>query len=116
MKNTSLTYMYRDADNYKAFQTVIFEGILSEEQRRKIFDKTDGGDFIPSQVDLDHLHENLQVYDSQDWDVDHPIHELESIEETSESPTSTCTAQEIYQRFMSVEAWDTDIVIGHILN
>ena len=115
MKNTKLSYQYRDANNYKVFRESIFEGLLTEEHKQAIINKTNEGDFIPSQIGLDHLHEGLQEYDSQDWGDDHPIHELEDIVDTDESPNETMTSLELLEQFLKIKTWDEDMRVGHIL-
>lgn len=49
--NTKITYLYRDADNYKQFNEVIVNGCLTEEQKRKIISCLNSKEyFIPRQV------------------------------------------------------------------
>lgn len=51
--NTELRYMYRDASNYKAYASTVFEGEITEEQKAAFAERLFGGDsFIPSQVGL----------------------------------------------------------------
>jgi len=115
--NTKLEYMYRDADNYKESETVIFSGKLTRVQIKNIFGNCEGDNtFIPQQVGLEPLYPRLQRFDSKDWDVDHPWHELLSIEPTKEEPTSEVTATEFYQKFMNVDKWDDSFKVSHILN
>lgn len=63
MKNTALSYLYRDADNFKQSKVVILEGELAEGMLERIISsaKDDGdqsgnpGYFIPGQVGLPDL-------------------------------------------------------------
>ena len=49
--NTKISYLYRDADNYKVYNECIVQGEISEEQIRQILDCCDMGEyFIPQQV------------------------------------------------------------------
>ncbi|MCP4050029.1 MAG: hypothetical protein GY730_04915 [bacterium] len=115
--NTLISYLYRDADNYKVHRDEVLQGILSPEQKQAMFSKCDGdNEFVPEDVGLNALQEELQAYDSQDWDSDHPIHELQKIENTKQEPTITMTAQEIYSKFIGIEAWDSEKAVQHILN
>jgi hypothetical protein len=51
--NTELRYMYRDASNYKAYASTVFEGEITEEQKATFAERLFNGDsFIPSQVGL----------------------------------------------------------------
>ena len=51
--NTKISYLYRDADNYKMRHEVVIAGSMSEEQEKAIEDSLDEGVyFIPSQVGL----------------------------------------------------------------
>lgn len=52
--NTRINYQYRDASNYKVFNTAVIEGELTEDDQKIILDCLhDGEYFIPSQVGLD---------------------------------------------------------------
>ena len=73
--------------------------------------------FVPHQVGLDGLQEDLQRYDTKDWDDDHQIHEMDvygDMVPTKEEPTLELTMQELYDNFMNVTSWDNSPV-GHIL-
>lgn len=50
--NTRISYLYRDASNYKVPNECIVRGLLTDEQTKAILDCLDGDDFIPSQVGL----------------------------------------------------------------
>ena len=51
--NTKISYLYRDADNYKKVNECVFAGALTAEQICAIKDCCDMGEyFIPSQVGL----------------------------------------------------------------
>ena len=51
--NTKIKYMYRDADNYKDFTTVVVSGKITKEQIERIMAKLeDGENFIPEQLGL----------------------------------------------------------------
>jgi hypothetical protein len=61
MKNTAITYMYRDGDNYKACATAVFAGVLSIDQKATLLaglddpESSETGFFIPGQVGLKDL-------------------------------------------------------------
>ena len=50
--NTRISYFYRDASNYKAYNECIVRGLLTDEQTKAILDCLDRDNFIPSQVGL----------------------------------------------------------------
>jgi len=107
--NTKISYFYRDADNYKAHHSVILKGKLSAKQISEILNKLEGGEmFIPRQVDLPPLQEQLKIYDTQDWGTDHEWHELDkySFENTSEKPTEEFSATQFHKLFISIEKWE----------
>jgi hypothetical protein len=95
MKNTAGKYMYRDANNHKAYSDrLIFEGRLNKIQTFQVLEKYGEGcndGFIPSQIGLTDLQGSLQSLDSKDWDDDHCWHELVDIEETDEDPNQKGT-------------------------
>ena len=98
--NTLITYQYRDAANYKEFDTVIISGLLSlNDIEDYLYDKEF---FIPSEIGLKDLHpENL----NQD---DHIWHEILEISHTHEKPTVNITAEKIVSNFRkaSLEKWN----------
>ena len=46
--NTKIKYMYRDADNYKDFTTVVVSGKITKEQIERIMDKLEDGENLSS--------------------------------------------------------------------
>jgi hypothetical protein len=98
--NTSITYQYRDASNYKEFDTVIISGLLSlNDIEEYLYEKEF---FIPSEIGLKDLQsENL----NQD---DHIWHEILDISHTQEKPAINITAEKIISNFKkaSLEEWN----------
>ncbi len=98
--NTLITYQYRDASNYKEFETVIIRGLLTSNDIEKyLYDKEF---FIPSEIGLKDLQpENL----NQD---DHIWHEILDINHTHEKHTVDITAEKIISNFRkaSTEEWN----------
>lgn len=105
--NTAISYMYRDADNYKETARVVLSGELSKTDLADILAARDENFyFIPSQVGLDDLQEKLAAYGSGDMtDSDHVWHELEddAFEATDETPTNELTVAELADRFRTVK-------------
>jgi len=110
--NTSLSYMYRDASNYKASLDVVLEGTLTDQQKDAIKAKLeDGENFIPSQVGLEDLQPRLTSFPSED---DHVWHELVGIEETEEEPTETMDAEEFHKNITAVAEWDIETAMNDL--
>ena len=117
MKNTKISYLYRDASNYKAFREEVLAGTLTKAKVDKIKSRLiDGEYFVPSRVGLDDLQGELQGYDFQDYNDDHFMHELNEIESTTDKPTFGLSAKEFFKMFSKADfIFGTDEPIGHIL-
>lgn len=82
--NTKISYLYRDADNYKMHNKCVIAGTLTTEQTRTIKDCCEMGEyFIPRQVGLPE-----RRFDRYDPTVDHCWFELDEdcFSETIEPP------------------------------
>jgi hypothetical protein len=99
--NTVLHYQYRDENNYKQGERVVLQGAIAWVDIHPFLDE--GEYFIPSQVGLD----DLQMRFGGISDADHPWHELraDDLDVTDEEPTTDITADELRQRFATVQ-WD----------
>jgi hypothetical protein len=86
--NTRVTYMYRDASNYKESKDVIFVGEVARDEKLYL-ETTD--EFIAAEVGLESLQPLLTSFPSED---DHVYHEVSSVEATDEAPTDSRTIQE----------------------
>ncbi len=105
--------MYRDADNYKTHEEVVFAGVINTELIiEKIKEKLES--FVPSQIGLEDLQERLQIFDSFDHDVDHCFHELCDVEQTNDEPTDERTIHEFTKELIGKEFIEQEV--GHILN
>ncbi|USN14519.1 hypothetical protein DOMOVOI_00440 [Brevundimonas phage vB_BpoS-Domovoi] len=93
-RNTCVSYMYRDAANYKEHLEVVLDGAMSLEQACAIdaLLTGDGEDFLPGLVGLE----------AADWSSDgagghykddHPWHELTRIEPTDAEANGPTVAQ-----------------------
>lgn len=92
--NTNVSYMYRDAGNWKAHESVVVAGHLDmDDLLACCFTKEF---FIPSQVGLTDLQDKMEGFPN---DLDHVWHELSSVEGTDEPPTIEATAGELLNRF-----------------
>lgn len=98
--NTRISYLYRDACNYKVFNEAVIKGILTEEQQSFILNCLhDGEYFIPEQVGLP---EEKFGYETED---DHCWFELETgfAELCELKPTVNITADELVSAFLAAK-------------
>ena len=98
--NTQITYQYRDAANYKEFDTVIIHGQLSLSDIEEYLYETEF--FIPSEIGLKDLQPESLCNDDHIW------HEILEISHTNKQPTVNITAQKIISNFKkaSLEEWN----------
>ena len=101
--NTRLTYLYRDASNYKQWHEVVLAGEADAEAIRASL--WEGEYFIPQAVGFPALQERFaaQGYEFPTED-DHPWHEIAGIEPTEDSPTRGIYTDEIMQGFTQAAA------------
>lgn len=108
--NTQISYLYRDASNYKVYNECVVSGLLSKEQQETIISCLSEGEFfIPHQVGLPE-----QRFDGEWTEDDHCWFELDaySFEETKEAPTVSITADELVEAFCQrKDRWD-DTYLG----
>ena len=101
--NTRINYIYRDGSNYKAGNTVIFRGEITDEQKEQILSCCDEGEyFIPGQVGMP---ENRFEDITED---DHPWFELIGFEPTNADADTVMTVDELVEKFMTVKWDETD--------
>ncbi len=111
--NTQISYLYRDASNYKQHMMVVLSGVVSDEDKQLIKAKLDSGEFfIPSQVDLPDL--QGMMINGIDEDEDHVWHELLGIKTTESKPTYELTSAELVSRFSAVKEWLVDARWGEM--
>lgn len=108
--NTKISYLYRDASNYKVPNECIVRGLLTEEQTKAILDCRDGDKFIPSQVGLPE-----KRFDRFDPEEDTCWFELyeSSFEPTDAEPTVDLSVDELVSRFLSKkDHWESSLRPG----
>ena len=89
--NTLITYQYRDAANYKEFDTVIIHGqLFLSDIEGYLYDKEF---FIPSEIGLKDLQLESLCPDDHIW------HEILEINHTNKQSTLNITAQKIISNF-----------------
>lgn len=115
--NTRINYLYRDASNYKRYNSAIVEGEITQDDLKRIAKCMDGEYFIPRQVGLseERIVEDYRTDDDHAWfewematdDNDNIIVE-ESVEFTKEEPDVDLTVEELVANFEAVIAWDEE--------
>ena len=108
--NTRISYLYRDAGNYKAYHDLVICGKLTLAQVALYLDS--GEFFIPSQVGLPDLQAELGT----PTDDDHVWHHLPSdaFTPTETSPTVRLTARTLLTRFRRAHTagWDVSAAMA----
>lgn len=96
--NTRISYLYRDASNYKVPNECIVRGLLTDEQTKAILDCLDTDNFIPSQVGLPE-----RRFDRFDPEEDTCWFELyeSGFEPTDAEATVDLSVEELVSRFLS---------------
>lgn len=122
MKNTRITYQYRDGGNNKVFSYVVLAGDICESgldmmRERAALDmdaSTEFGDFIPGQIGLPDLQDSFVGGAEWDAELDHPFHEILNIEPTTETPCGHSIDAEGFAHFVSTTVWDHDFIPEHM--
>lgn len=106
--NTKISYLYRDASNYKVPNECIVRGLLTDEQTKAILDCLDRDNFIPSQVGLPE-----RRFDRFDPQEDHCWFELQEngFEPTDSEATVDLSVDELVFRFLArKDRWDDTVI------
>jgi hypothetical protein len=107
---TAFDYLYRDADNFKAFGTIAITGGLSDADRDAIKFRLDGTEyFVAEQVGIPPLYEQLYRWSGGRTFSDHCWHEFVSFRDLDGAPEKgalTLDAATLIARFTGVSEWD----------
>lgn len=110
---TVFEYLYRDADNHKAFGKAAFEGAVDPDLWDSVLRKMDDGThFIAEQLGLPPLCDQLYRWSGgAPTDADHCWHEFVSVTVVLESDLSLSVprlgeAKAFVERLSSVEDWN----------
>jgi len=109
---TAFDYMYRDADNFKAFGTIILEGELSIDDRTLIQSRMESQEFfIAEQVGIPPLQRQLYRWSNGPTASDHCWHEFVGFREAKdlERFVGAIPAREFVARFQLVREWDEQL-------
>jgi hypothetical protein len=98
--NTLINYQYRDASNYKEFDTVIIRGQLSLNDIEKYLYEKEF--FIPSEIGLKDLQPEILNQDDHIW------HEILEVSHTNDEATVKITAEKVISNFRraSLDEWN----------
>lgn len=108
--NTKISYLYRDASNYKVPNECIVRGLLTDEQTKAILDCLDMDNFIPSQVGLPE-----RRFDRFDPEEDTCWFELyeSGFEPTDAEATVDLSVDELVSHFLSKKNhWEIPLTPG----
>ena len=96
MMNTRITYLYRDASNYKQSESIVVLGKITFADVEPYLDR--GEYFTPGQVGLADLQHRFGKKLTMG---DYPWHELSKgdFESTNDTPTLSTTAEQLFERF-----------------
>ena len=105
-RNTEITYLYRDADNYKVWNSCRVKGVITPEQVQQIVKCCDSGEFfIPEKVGLPE-----ETFGS--WtEADHPWFEIipEQFHETDQEEQVDLTVDQLVANFQKCEGkWEQE--------
>lgn len=104
--NTRIEYLYRDGSNYKAFNTAVVSGTLSQPQIDRIYSCLEDGErFIPRQVGLpEKRFDDGITADDGPW---FELYDIEGIVPTEAEPDTDLTAEGLVKNFEEAKGrWD----------
>lgn len=113
LNHSVFEYLYRDAGNFKSWATLLLIGKVTPTEVLGVRDKLDGGEFfIPEQIGVPALCQNLWRSGISPTADDHPWHEYfelraATIDEINTLPTWGL-AQCLLDRMNNVSAWNID--------
>lgn len=115
MNSLLFEYLYRDAANFKAFGTVVFEGSLAEPEVAVIRERFPfNGYGIAEQLGIPALYRLLYEYSNGPTQADHCWHEFRSVRLVSpgDIPADAHrggSASDFLARVRSVKEWQEDL-------
>lgn len=99
--NTRISYMYRDADNYKTHHDEVLSGEITQQQLMTIADCLDDNTyFIPHQLGLPEIRFDQVTESDHCWFELYPEQDFSS---TNDEPTIDMTVDELVERFQKAK-------------
>lgn len=115
MPCTLFQYLYRDADNYKAFGSLVLEGPLSEAELERVRELlADDGFFIAEQLHIPSLYHQLYEWSGGPTEADHCWHQFAAIAIAAEADVPEDAhrwggAREFLRNLEEVEEWRPEL-------
>ena len=107
-QNTLITYLYRDACNYKVHNEAVVKGLMTQEQEQRILNSLQDGEyFIPHLVGLP---EERFATETED---DHPYFEYRSLSPTNAPASCDMDVEELVSAFEKyASSWEMYAVLS----
>jgi hypothetical protein len=104
-------YLYRDADNFKAWGALLLRGALSDAQVTEMKSKFESeAFFIAEQVGVPPLYQELWAYSDGATESDHPWHEFFRVRPADENDLAIYaprgTASALLQAITKITRWN----------
>lgn len=120
---TIIEYRYADAANYKAYNTVVLDGTLTEDEIETVWAALNGREeFLPEQVGLPALQDQVCDDDEDDPAVHYIWHSMDDIRVgtrnealTEFDPLRAMTAQQFAAQFPGI-VWDETAAVTALDN
>ncbi len=107
-----MEYMYRDANNFKAFGEILLSGIISDVDITEIKSLLDSGEFfVAEQAEIPVLYSQLWKYSNGPTVADHAFHEFSGFRPATTNEISTMklwgNVSTLIEKFRCIGAhWD----------
>lgn len=111
-------YLYRDADNFKAWGALLLKGALTDAQAAEMRSKFESEEFfIAEQIGVPPLYQELWAYADGATESDHPWHEFFTVRPADENDlamgTPWGTAGALFQAIMKITQWNERLSPHH---
>ncbi len=114
-KHVVMEYLYRDADNFKAFGQILLSGIITDAYVSEMESLLDSEEFfVAEQVGIPTLYSQLWEFSNGPTRADHAFHELSKIRPATDSEIKSTdlwgTTDSLLESFRSVrQEWDCSL-------
>ncbi len=116
-KYVVMEYLYRDADNFKAFGQVLLSGIITDTYISEVKSLLDSGElFVAEQVGIPTLYSLLWKFSNGPTRADHAFHELSKFRPATDSEIKSMvswgTTESLLEAFHVVrQEWDCSLSV-----